>query len=304
MNNKLAKSILGLPNDFNNDIHILKKHYREKALQYHPDKNSSPDASEKFIEVQEAYDYLCKNNTGFDTTNTSDENESNMKYKDILFKFINEILKNEYKYEIPLICVLHLIINKVLILCEEKSIHILKNIDKKILINIYEIIIKNNHVFNLSESFLSKLNEITQEKINHETCYVINPLLSDLLENNLYKIVINNNTCLIPLWHHELIYDISGNDYCIKCFPIIPENMDIDNNNDIHVYKKYSISEILDKPEIDIDPILKLNITTSTLKIIKKQIITLKEQGIPRINTNDIYDITKKSDIIIHIELF
>jgi DnaJ-class molecular chaperone len=33
----------------------IKKSYRKLALQYHPDKNKSPDAHERFIEINEAY---------------------------------------------------------------------------------------------------------------------------------------------------------------------------------------------------------------------------------------------------------
>ena len=36
----------------------LKSAYRRKASEYHPDKNPSPDAAEKFRETQEAYDLL------------------------------------------------------------------------------------------------------------------------------------------------------------------------------------------------------------------------------------------------------
>ena len=36
----------------------LKKAYRQKALQFHPDKNKSKDAESKFKEVNEAYEIL------------------------------------------------------------------------------------------------------------------------------------------------------------------------------------------------------------------------------------------------------
>lgn len=37
---------------------LIKAAYRKKAAQYHPDRNSSPDAASRFREVQEAYEVL------------------------------------------------------------------------------------------------------------------------------------------------------------------------------------------------------------------------------------------------------
>lgn len=36
----------------------IKRAYRKLSLKYHPDKNSAPDASEKFAEIAAAYDVL------------------------------------------------------------------------------------------------------------------------------------------------------------------------------------------------------------------------------------------------------
>ena len=36
----------------------LKKAYRKQALQWHPDRNKSAEASEKFKEINEAYEVL------------------------------------------------------------------------------------------------------------------------------------------------------------------------------------------------------------------------------------------------------
>ncbi|MQG09807.1 MAG: molecular chaperone DnaJ, partial [SAR202 cluster bacterium] len=48
--------ILGLSRNANSEE--IKKAFRQQALKYHPDKNKDPDASERFKEVNEAYQVL------------------------------------------------------------------------------------------------------------------------------------------------------------------------------------------------------------------------------------------------------
>lgn len=48
--------ILGIP--VNSGMTEIKKAYRKKAYQYHPDLNHSPEAKDKFISATEAYEFL------------------------------------------------------------------------------------------------------------------------------------------------------------------------------------------------------------------------------------------------------
>ena len=64
------------------------------------------------------------------------------------------------------------------------------------------------------------------------------------------KLVHNENNFYVPLWHNEVIYDISGNKLYVSCNPELPEHMTIDDNNNLHVHVKYHISEIYNKDSI------------------------------------------------------
>lgn len=50
-------AVLGIAGDASADI--IRTSYRRKAQQYHPDRNSAPEAAEKFRDVQEAYEVLA-----------------------------------------------------------------------------------------------------------------------------------------------------------------------------------------------------------------------------------------------------
>jgi molecular chaperone DnaJ len=49
--------VLGIPKSASADE--VKKAFRKKAMEFHPDKNKAPDAEAKFKEINEAYEVLC-----------------------------------------------------------------------------------------------------------------------------------------------------------------------------------------------------------------------------------------------------
>jgi len=96
-----------------NDIteEMIKKHYRIKALQYHPDKNKEPGAADQFMEIKNAYDYLLKN-----SGNSVIENSEYSSYSNILQTFLKNIWKGE-----PNVQLFSIIIENIVGCCEKKN---------------------------------------------------------------------------------------------------------------------------------------------------------------------------------------
>ena len=90
MNYDDAIEILGIEESDEIDMIILKKHYKLMALQHHPDKNREPDACERFLEIQEAYEFI-KLRLELEDDFIVEEDEDNGIYSNILFSFTNFI---------------------------------------------------------------------------------------------------------------------------------------------------------------------------------------------------------------------
>lgn len=286
-------------------IEILKKQYRFNALKYHPDKNSAVDAASKFQDIQGAYEYLS-NYLEYENSEDEDieEEEFSKKsdknsYKNILFSFLNNIIINETGDSI-----LKLILHRISTSCEKKALEILEKVDKKITIKIYEVMKRNEEVFHFSSDFYNKLELLFKEKVKDDECIILNPDINDLFENNLYKLKINETTYLVPLWHHELVYDNSGSDVYVRCQPVLPENVSIDNKNNIIVILNYNMSNIWAEKSIDVQiGKKKITITSDKLIMSEHQTIVLEKQGISKINTINTLDVSKRGDIILDITI-
>lgn len=279
-------------------LDIIKKNYRMKALLYHPDKNKSPDASSKFQEIHSAYDFLLKyNNYDENIDNIKDENGKT--YQNLLFTFLKNIVGKESRSEL-----FFTILQKLSNSCEEKTLKMLEQLDKFTLIKIYELAFKYWSVLHFGEGILEKIEKIIKEKTKNDECIILNPTLEDLFENNVYKLQSGDFIYIVPLWHHELVYDNSGNDVIVKCFPVLEDHIYIDDMNNIHVEITISIRELWNKEMYTVFVSGKeFNIIPKSLKLVSNQTVTFSKRGISLINTKDVYDVSKNSDLYIHLEI-
>ena len=178
-------------------------------------------------------------------------------------------------------------------------------LDKETLIKIYNIINMNKDIFHIKPEYISKIESIINNKVQNDEVIILNPTLEDLFDNNLYRLTIDKKTYIIPLWHHELLYDNNDKDLYIRCNPVIlDDNIDVDEINDIHIYKKYKIHELWGKEHIDIEIGNRIfTVEVNKLKLMRNQTIFILNSGISRPNIKDIYDISILSTVYIHIEL-
>ena len=374
MNYHKACIILNIDSTQKITMEIIKKHYRHQALKNHPDKNKSEDAVEKFQLINESFEFLKKYILfygGF--TEEEDypleeegEDDYEKNYQTLLFVFIRNMLENDTCKSILI---------KISSLCEEKAVEYLEKMDVPILQKILEFVLLYYDVLHFSDKMIENIQLIIREKKYNNKVHrkIISCSLNDLFENNIYKLIFEGETFLVPVWHHELIYDLSGGgELYVICFPNIDDDpslgkkseenkkkgqtlssseflrsmeascregidrindaksglvqcepsaslvgtdaksflqkktvirIDIDNNIFINVYQ--DIRNILESKGFIIDLGSKSwNIPSHQIQLTKEQDIILKGQGISKPDSNDIYNIELKSDIIIHLNLF
>ena len=186
----------------------LKQQYRMFALIYHPDKNPAPDASARFQEIKDAYDFLCpycvsENDFNEDGLEDSAEIQENT-YGSILKYFMGS-LQSAYSDKIN--GVLNEIVEKILSVCEKQSIAILESINLPKFGIIYSILTKYRHVFLLSPEFYEEMEKIRERKNGGMDIIALRPKIEDVFQHMLYKFVRKDAMYLVPLWHQEMVFE-------------------------------------------------------------------------------------------------
>lgn len=301
MDIKTACEILDI--DLNNiSLENLKKQYRKLALKNHPDKNGNTlESNEKFKQINEAYNFLKREISEMEDFEDLDTDSYNSSlYYDILKGFIKTFFEGMYTETMIKI------VNDIMTAGKKISFQLFDELDKDSVLNIYTFLSNNRFTLHLSEDVLSKIRDIVVKKYDNVEVYKLNPSLNDLFDNNLYKLYVNNELFLVPLWHYESYFDGSGCEIIVICEPELPSGITIDDNNNICIEKEIIWNDkfmqcILKNENIQIECGEKIfEIPLSELNIKREQCYIIKKKGLSRIK-RDIYDISEKADIIVKI---
>jgi hypothetical protein len=91
----------------------------------------------------------------------------------------------------------------------------------------------------------------------------------------------------------------------VKCIPSLPEHIYIDEINNIYIDARTRVENLFNQTKLTvlISESVSFDIPVHTLEFKTHQTITLKKCGIPMINTENMYDVSEKMNIIIHLEI-
>jgi len=314
----------------------LNKQYHRLALKHHPDKATSgagnnDNTAERFKEINDAHkrvklffypdDGLPDFDTGYDS---------------ILQLFIQSILVkmsggggggggggSESRDAIQ--SLIAMIITKGI----QSGITVFRNMDKHVCITIYELLVKNQDIFGISREMMDELAQIVEEKTGNDVVVRLNPSLLDMLLDRVYILHEGEQTFYIPLWHSELHFtrttdatiDASASttsDVIVLCEPELPDNVTIDESNNIYISLEVDICELFARQVLPVyinDEITArgfvyyLHACDVTLRSDTRQCVMLRGAsggiggGIAMFSATDIYKVDARANVYANVRL-
>ena len=344
---KEAREILGITDTVFTWIE-LKQQYRMNVLRYHPDKNREIDASARFQEIKDAYDFLLpyaireKPEGELDLESEDmDMQEKNTSYSSsssysVILKYFMGSLQTTYSEKRH--GLMKEMVEKMLSVCEKQAIQILEKIEGVKFQTVYTILTKYRHVFLLSPEFYVEMEKLREKKMGVGSIEIIemSPKIEDVFAHMVYKLVRNEKTYYVPLWHQEMIFEelescvgegeseSERKEFMVRCTPdfsslrnrkwdlpiVALRETWIDDENHVHIQMVFSIQALWECAQRKKEVVVFFSETKGVCFLPEniyilaegEQVLRWRKQGIPRIS-NNICDVSQISDLVLHVLL-
>jgi len=290
------------------DVEQIKKQYRLLALKYHPDKSKDPDSKDKFIRIQEAYRFLLE----LDSESDSDS-QTTFSYEKTMDDFLSSSVTPKYA----------LLLKKILRVLSKTGIKdLLRRVNRDTLVKLRELMELYKDAFHIDDTEFTEFTESASASASdspengqendvsgqdHRITYILNPFIEDLMGENVFRLKHGDQFYLVPLWHSETVFEdeSSGEEFRVCCYPILPENMDIDDYNILSVWLEMRVDQIWNRDHLEIDVGGKMvDLPTNLLNFTDKtQEILIMGKGVPLANSQNVFDVTQRQSIRFRIRL-
>lgn len=274
MNLTECLEVLEIPKDELKSLDLikLKSIYKKLVLKHHPDKGGDVSNFHRLIEAYNNMTSILLNKL----QTSPGKYENIQKYMDYFY----DVMKNKCDLNKEIIQLISKLVNDFLL-------HLQSNKDSYLeLLKLININLRSNIEENTPIS-----------------CITLKPSIDDILYNNIFRLVYKDNTYFVPLWHKEVIFEDENVDFMVVMDPQLPENVYI-KDNVIHIILYENTNELLQCGKCVFYIGSKEYIMDANKLLLKKyQMQVLKKQGISKINSEDVYDIDKKDDIVVHLNL-
>jgi len=248
----------------------VKAAYFRQARKYHPDKLKQDTGMDTitFIEIQDAYKYVIQWIN--DPTRYVQPNVSEMK---------------EYLYT-------------VLGLHEDNCVRYMMDF-----ITEFKLQLDKESYALLQQLILDYYRKSPLHREGDTYRVTLQPTLDNLLNHDIYSLVIQEETYYIPLWHEQVEFLNETCNVVVNIEPILPNGIFKDDENVLHVHHSLSIHDLFGKETYDIFVgKRKFTVNVSELKLQPYQCIPFLQSGIADISTSSIFSIDILNPVYIYIE--
>jgi len=134
--------------------------------------------------------------------------------------------------------------------------------------------------------------------------YTLTASLEHIMEGQVYRLFHNGKEFMVPLWHEDMTFPSEDGDVTVRCKADLPPNTQIDEFNDLHVHMKATVNDILESGVLSVRLGARSErIQSDRLRVARRQVYRIRRRGPPRIDLQDVYRVSDRADVVVHLEL-